>query len=211
MSEPTTPGAPPAPDAGPQVSGDFTPDQLAQMAQWAVEDGSMTREQADTALKSDGVQPQPAPSEIDAHLTEIGFAPAKPEEFRLPPMLGEDGRMTPELAAVDKAARGWLSAGRFDAAIGNALAAEANRVGERWQAMNDAQRELYQRTERAKLDRLWGQDAEKNLKLARQLVQEIEAKAPGIVAFLVETGAGNSSFVIANLYTHATRLSARHG
>ena len=62
--------------------------------------------------------------------------------------------------------------------------------------MTDSQRDLFQQQERVKLERIWGDGYNTNMNAARQLLQEIEAKRPGIVNFLERSGLGDSSVVI---------------
>lgn len=82
------------------------------------------------------------------------------------------------------------------------------KVGKAFNAMSEAEQVLYQRSERAHLERLWGSE-ETQRKLAHQLVMKIDDRRPGIVDLLLDTGAGNSAMVIMNLALHAERLAAR--
>jgi hypothetical protein len=75
--------------------------------------------------------------------------------------------------------------------------------------MNANERQVFAVVERAKIDKLFGDQAQSKINLARRLVTEVEAKRPGIFAFLERSGAGNSAAVVAMLANHAERLSRR--
>lgn len=147
------------------------------------------------------------PDEIDAHLTEIGFTPGRAEEFRLP-RLNEDPNAPVDMK-VDGAVRGWLSEARLSPEIGNFVAAEVNKVAQRWATMSEGERTLWQQSEKLRLERL-GFNSER-IAVCRQMIEELEKKRPGVIQVLEDTGAGNSSTVIAMLVQHAERLAARHG
>lgn len=72
------------------MSVDFSPSQLQQMAQWEVEAGRMTREQADAMLKADS-----APA--GAHTEPLA------EDFGLPPLDLSDPVIASEHAAYTEA------------------------------------------------------------------------------------------------------------
>lgn len=97
---------------------------------------------------------------------------------------------------ADAAIRGWLADAELPKGNGNFIAAEARKLVPQLQAMTDSQRDLFQQQERVKLERIWGDGYNTNMNAARQLVQEIEAKRPGIVNFLERSGLGDSSVVI---------------
>ena len=83
--------------------------------------------------------------------------------------------------------------------------------GAQWQQMTAPQRELHGRQAQAQIERLFGDKASERIALARQMIHELEAKKPGLIRYLEETGAGNSVALIANLALHGERLKARHG
>lgn len=211
-----TPAAAPAPEAGPdltavsetefkqQAGSDFTPAQLRALADGEVSAGRLTREQADELLKADTVTTEkPAPATVAVE----GFPAAQMHEYAMPDLVG-DGDYTPEVAAFDRQARAWLATAGLPKEIGSAIAAEVAKVSTELRDANEVGRELYRRTEMAKLQRLWPDENTytRRVALARKLVAEVEAQAPGMVAMLEHTGAGNSAAVIAHLALHAERL-----
>lgn len=193
------------------VSG-FAKSDLTQIAKHAIADGLVTREQADDALRAEGIEPPappdptlgPAAAEIDAAFP----VPADPSEYRLPP-LGDENTPVADLARLDGLARGWLHEARLPVEIGHHLVSEAVRGADRYAAMSEDGRNVYAAQERAKLDRILGPDAAARIDKAKRLVQDLEARKPGLLAVLRATGAGNNANVIAQLVLHAERLEAR--
>ena len=105
-----------------------------------------------------------------------------PEAFRLP--YGEDGApKTPEEHQLDTAIRGWLSVGGFTRDSGTHLAEVVNNLllSRDW---NDEEVAQHQETSSAALRQVWGADFAKNVDLIGDLVEEVEAKQPGLIAFL---------------------------
>src|SRR5882724_1298948 len=85
-------GTPGASDADPVPAGSV---EINLLAQWMQDAGHFTPGQRAEALRAEGIEAPAAPSEVDQHLTEIGFTPAKPEEFELPKVIGENEQWTP--------------------------------------------------------------------------------------------------------------------
>lgn len=205
-----TPAMPTAPLEMRPVVGNasFSPDQLRQMAKWAVEDGHMTPEQAETALKADGVVAA-LKEELNPHPIDKAFPPGKFEEFQLPSFTEEDGQYTPELQAFDKAARTWLSEGRFTKEIGKYLGEEIDRIATAHHARSDIEKKEWMRHEEQTLRSLYGRDYDRKLELAERLVNELEAKRPGLKELLKVTGASHSAMIVAQLMEQAQRLYDR--
>lgn len=181
-----------------------------------VADGKISLEDVNKSLTEAGYKPIEDPSakkSLSQEKIEFDqmFPRAKPEEFTMPKLIGPDDRYTPEIQKFDQTARAWLSESRLPKEIGNAVARSIGETAVQFLKMNEGEREIFARTERAKLDRLWGADAARKIDLAKQLVHELEAKRPGVFWLLETSGAGNSSFVIAQLAVHAERLLARNG
>lgn len=62
--------------------------------------------------------------------------------------------------------RSWLEEARLPQGIGNFLAGEVAAVSKAFAAMNEAERTLYQRSERAHLERLWGpEEAQRKIEI----------------------------------------------
>ena len=132
----------------------------------------------------------------------------KAADLKLGPIAGA----TPEqAAAMHETIGGWGEVAQMPAATMNYIAKEAGAVADRFQKMNESQRQAFAVAERATLDKLWKGEAQRNIDMAKQLVREIAAteRGKGVIDFLERSGAGNSSAVIAQLYGHASRLAAR--
>lgn len=195
----------------PAVAGDFSPDQLGQMAQWEVESGRLTREQADAMLTVDGAPLLTAPATGPAAELDAQFPPAKAHEYDFP-LYGAPGeRLTPEQREFDTKARGWLTEARFPKGIGSSLAKEIAREGERSANLSEAERTLYGKSQMLRLEKTWGAETQKRVSLARQLVRDLDKKSPGLVDFLERTNAGNNAQVIAMFAAQAERLFMRQG
>lgn len=141
---------------------------------------------------------------------DASFPPAKPEHYTFPPAAPGE-QMSPEMKTADLMTRTWLSTGLFSREHGSALAVEADRVARKIEHFTPAQHELFARSERLVLEKVWGADTQKNLSIAKAFVREVAEKHPQIIDFLDQTGLGNSSGVIIGLYHQAERLAARNG
>jgi hypothetical protein len=172
--------------AGEQIAFDRTalnPTEAAKMAAWQQESGIevAAEEPVEQALPS-----------------------AQAHEFDLGDLRGDGLPYTEADKAADSAIRGWLADADLPKGTGTFIASEARKLVPQLQAMTDAQRDLFQQQERVKLERIWGDGYNTNLTAARSLVQEIEAKRPGIVDFLERSGLGDSSVVIGLLASHGS-------
>jgi hypothetical protein len=195
----------------PITTPEFSAEQQAKMADWAVADGHLTRETAAQMLGENAHLMTPVKhTEGPAAEVDALFPPAKASEFQIP-KLGDGENVSPRDLGLIKHGQGWLSDAKLPASIGNAVAAEAKRVSDMNSGMSDADRVSFQTRERAFLTRLWGDQAPQKIELANQLVAEIEAKRPGLFDFLQRTGAGNSAMIIAQFANHAERLKIRNG
>lgn len=192
--------------------GTFTPEQQKQMADWAVEDGNLTRAEANAMLHADNTAPRAKPeaglspeaAEIDA-----AFPPAAPHEYQFPAYGAPGEGLTPEQTKFDTMARGWLAEGRFPANLGSSLAKEVDAEARRHSTMSDIERTLYGKSQRLLLEKLWGDQFQSKLDAAENFLQTIEKKRPGLAAMLAQTGAANSARVIAALAAQAERQAAR--
>jgi hypothetical protein len=162
--------------------GDLSPSEAAKVAQWQAEDGV-------TPAVEEAVEP--------------ALPPAQGHEYDLGDMA--DGQPYTEAhKEADGAIRGWLTEAQLPKGAGNFIINEANELAPKLQAMTDAERGIFQASERVKLQAIWKGDFSKNLKAARQLVQQIESKKPGLIDFLERSGLGDSSSMILQLH-HASQ------
>ena len=72
--------------------------------------------------------------------------------------------------------------------------------------MSDLDRSLFAQDEEKGIRAVFGDKADQRIKLAQQLVQELEKQSPGLVAVLEETGAGNSRHLVAQFASQMERL-----
>lgn len=106
-------------------------------------------------------------------------------------------------------ARTWLHAAGVPRADGEFIGELAQKEGAKLAAMNPAQREDHRLASQQKLQRLWGDATPARLADAQRLVREVEAKHPGVVAWLEQTGLGDSYALIAQLGNLAARRYGR--
>lgn len=209
MPEPIVNSAQPT-DAAVQT-GDFTPAQLHIIAADMVQAGKLTQEQANAELAAAGAPLPAAPAApLSAAAAEIdaAYPPARPQDFKAP-YFGDE--FTPEIQQRDVYIRGVLAEARLPAGIGNAVYAEIARFEKLTASMTPAERELQKRSEEFKFDRLHGPRAGVMKLAARRLVRDLEAKRPGLVALLEQSGAGNSVAIGSYLAQHSERLAKRNG
>jgi len=200
----------PAPEAAVSIGGRaLTTEQIHAWMDGEVSAGRQTREQADAALAADGVPAKAAPSDFVAHLFGLGFAPARADQFTLPPMVGPNEPFDKQAHAADKLARSWLSGLGLSREIGNSLAAEISRTSAANEKMSQGEFDLWEQGQRAMLERLWGADTNKKIALAQKMIAELEAQSPGFIRMLRLSGAGSNAMVIAQLAMHAERLDLR--
>ncbi|GEM_PF-6913223 len=190
-------------------SGPFNDEQSRTIANDLIAAGRITREQADEALIAEGVKPTPT---IERPTVDVsGFPAAQLHEFKMP-QWAEGGDVTPDHIEFDKQIRTALVAGGFEKAIGSAVVAELVAATKRTEGMDDSALELHTRSELIKLQKLWRDPDtyQRRMGMAAQLIDEIEAKVPGVKQSI--NSAGFSAAVVANIALHAERLyTAKHG
>ncbi|MCW5799215.1 MAG: hypothetical protein LZF60_250003 [Nitrospira sp.] len=207
-------GANPDPNPAPDGHNIRSAEHL-KVESWLREDyaaGKMTTDEYAAAMLELNEAHEEAPdTRTESQKTfDATFPPAKPEAYAFPPpQPGEQA--TPELRAADLTTRHWLSTALFSREHGSALAVEADRVARKIEHFSEAQHELFARSERQTLEKLWGADTEKNLSTARAFIREVGEKHPELIQMLNATGLGNSSSVIVQIYHQAERLMARNG
>jgi len=128
------------------------------------------------------------------------------------PVIADEGEdYGPQQFEAGKLARSWLADARLPREIGSRIAQEAARSATLLKTMTPEAREIWTRGQRETIDRTLGAAASQKLALAQRLIQELETKSPGVVAFLEASGAGNAAAVVVQVAEHATRLAARRG
>jgi len=143
---------------------------------------------------------------IDQH-----FPAAKPEEFSI--RYANPGQpwpqMTPELKQFDTTARTWLSGAEFPRELGNSLIGQIERVAQTTKAMTPDQLESYGMVEYEKLQWAYGDTLDTKLEAARQMVQALDKKTPGLNNLLKSKGIGDNALVVAQIIGQAERWHAR--
>lgn len=196
----------PAPDGS---RDGFTPAELVKMAGDLVNKGVLTKQQAEAMLRDEGVA-DPAKVAAEASSTPMDGPAARPQDFVMP-KYSEDGKSTPETQAFDTTARGWLTDVGFPKGVGEAVAAEANKCAENWVKLDASGRVLALNESKAALQRLFGNQYETKIAMARELVAKIDQGRPGLIQSLRLSGAGNSPFVITQIIHAAERAAAKRG
>lgn len=152
------------------------------------------------------------PAKLDAADVEaLTTPPDSSGAYDLPQFKDDAGNVGPEETKLAEFVGNALHVARFPREVGSSLAREVGRVWEQTGNLDDAAYKGFVQTERAKLEKLWGDKFNHKLGLAQQLVQELDAKKPGTLALLERTGAASSAQVIAMLAAHAEALHARAG
>lgn len=182
------------------------------LTQSLLEAGAITPEQAAAARKTGAAPALPGSTgpgslapEVRAYLESQGMKPPRPTEYQLPP---QDGEIDTFDKAADAIVRNWLSAAGFSVSNGSYLAEQLDKAGRQFDAMDPVQQEIYARTERELLFRALGPTAEQRLALARQLVNELDERQPGLKA-LLDMGPGHSANVVMVFVAQAEILAAR--
>jgi hypothetical protein len=182
--------------------------------EWVRQDlaaGKMTPEQADQALKvidGQGLDQLKADTRSESERQYDKDFPVCRED-NIPWPHSPDGESTPEFNAFRTQINTYfIDAGMTKDTAGYILK-EADAFGYRSEKWTPEEHVLFGRAEIAKLECVLGDQLPQKLQLARQMVQKLESKRPGIVAMLEKTGLGNHSAVVLALANHCERLSKR--
>ena len=209
ITPPATP-APLTPDT-PGRSPSLTDVQAASVTTWIKEDlaqGKITPEQAAKAFDEINA---PVEARADTRSDEVkdldtAFPPAPtPAEYTI--NYGRD--LTPGDKQFDTAARTWLHAAEFPAHLGTTLAKTIDDVTRTTAGMSEDQLADYGHRELVKLQHLYGDTLEARLNAAGRMVNEIEAKQPGLKQLLKSRGIGDAARVAVLLMDQAERYGRR--
>jgi hypothetical protein len=189
------------------------------MIGWAKEDlakGKLTPEQANKLFEELGATPEQragdqrtdAAKEVDL----LHGRPADPAEYLISyARPGQDVPMTPEIRSFDASARTWMSEAGLPRELGNSLVNQIDRVTEHTKAMTPEQLIAYGESEFVKLQNLYGATLNEKLLAAARMVQELDAKKPGLKNLLKSQGIGDNAMVASMLIQHGERYGARKG
>jgi hypothetical protein len=209
---PTAPALPvePYPSVSPRYAGQWIEWEKDNLAK-----GKITPEEATRRFDALGATPeQRAPDTRSEYVKQLdaAFPPAKPEDYLI--RYGDPGQeptMTPELKQFDSTARTWLSEAQVPRELGNSLISAVARVAQQTKAMTPDQLEQYGYAEFAKLEKAHGPALQEKLQAVDRMVQEIEAKQPGLVRLLKSKGIFDNAMVANMLISHAQIYHARKG
>ncbi len=192
------------------VNSEFSSSQLTRMAEWEVEAGRLTREEANRMLAADGaplIQKPIDPNSPEAYVDSI-MPPAEPKQFTMPQMNFDDPTGE-EARNMDKFARSILSDARFTREIGNFVAEEVARSSTKFESMSEAERMGYKSEQLSMLRNIWKGDLSRKLGIARSFVNHLEAMNPGFKNLLDTTGAGDNAMIIAKFVMQAELMLER--
>ncbi len=114
-------------------------------------------------------------------------------------------------AAFDAQRRSWLQAAGLPRELGASMIAAVVNAERKNINATPEQRELTIRETRATLANLWGPSTDANIELANRFLDHVEAKAPGVLAYLDASGAANDPAVVAQVFHAAERFLATGG
>jgi hypothetical protein len=205
--------------------------------QFLIDRGFMSKDVAEQKMREAGnelplvgfaaPEPKSVAGKLEGDVASLpGFEPGRVQDYQLPNLNdlhhladGQNGEKLPDLTGketmeLQQRYGGWMEAAKLPPAIGSAVAKiAAKHIADmpRYAAMENGAQEAYRLGQMGKLQKLWGDKTGENIALARQLVNEIEAKRPGIKEFFDKSGIGSNADTIAQLATHARRLQAQRG
>jgi hypothetical protein len=216
---PTTPTAQPAPaHSSPGPQAEITAAQAAQIVRDVREDvakGRITPEEATKRFDSlnasleERMPDRRTTAEIEL---DLAFPSARPHEYHISYFKpGVHGEMTEGLTAFDASARDWLSTAGLPVNLGNALVDTIAKVVQTTHTMKPQQLDAYVLLENEKLAAAYGDTLDAQLETARQMVQALEKKTPGLCDLLKSRGIGDNALVVSQLIQAARIYDARKG
>jgi hypothetical protein len=231
----TTPAAvAPGSEAGTEATqSDFTPAQLQKMADWAVQDGSLTRQQADAMLNADNpaANTNTAPTSNDPPAAPVELSALPPIDLNDPAMQAEhdsymdvprDGRpyefdysgaheinsgFVNEMQGLcrDMALPGWLAKYMSKQYVKAEAAYNAGQLTRANLALQRSKAEFALRG-------LWKDQYAAKMQAARSVVLSLPAeKRDRVMQLLDSSGMGNDTVLLSHLATFAQHRAARKG
>lgn len=200
----------------PETLSPYTPEQEQQIGRDMLASGHATQAQVDehfaqVAAKASNPNqisekeiPKLEQRVVDPNqVTDLNqiFPPGKFEQFDLP--------KTVDLNA-GKVIRNSLVTGEFTREIGSEIVREVDRVSKSYSTMNEAEKEIFQRSEQIKVQNMFGDKAWEKFKAANDLLKNIDAKNPGLIKFLQSNGGAASAAVIIRLAHQAEILAEKN-
>lgn len=152
-------------------------------------------------LRSDRATDAKNPENIDAFFPE-----AKITDYEVPRLTSGSEQYGPEHTAFDMKLRTWVHHAGFTKGTGSFVLKEILETGERTNAMSPADQELWARSEKQKLEKLWGENYEAMVQRAQRLALVLDHDHPGFLELLEKTRAGDSAHVIAQFAMQAEVL-----
>lgn len=220
FSEPATaaPTAPAPRPIAPQVVEPSTQASVSQseyttLLDWAREDlakGTITQAQFDqifSEMETPATDRAPDTRSEDAKLLDQHFPiPKSPTEYTI--QHGVDV-MTPELKALDHAARTWMHNAELPRELGNSFVTTISDVAKTTGSMTTDQRDLYGTAEMAKLQTQFGDTLLPRMEAAKQMIHALDAKQPGLKQFIRANACFDNARVVVQLLDAADRYWAR--
>ncbi|MCM3901639.1 MAG: hypothetical protein ND866_08020 [Pyrinomonadaceae bacterium] len=159
---------------------------------------------------------QPDTRTAEAKQFDAAYPVAKESEFNpvqyYPP--GQAPAVLPqEVQIFDANRRAWMGpeGAGLSVEAGNAIESTMSRVLQETKGMNDDQLEGYRQSQLQLLQQAHGDELQARLKLADDMIEELELRRPGLFALLETKGIGKSALVWNLLLSHAPIYHARKG
>lgn len=134
--------------------------------------------------------------------------PVDPSVYKMPRLsddINKPGEMA-RVAEVDKFLRTTLSSLSVPKESGDQLLAAGERFGTTWNAADAAGRDRINISEKAVMQRTWGDSFDANISVVRETIEGANRVNPGIKQILWDTGLLNSSMVVSMILAHGQRL-----
>lgn len=171
---------------------------------------------ANEMLRAEGIEPLPSQGPpvyktAEQLSFEKSYAPARPQDFVLPPIRPGDVESENAQRAAQDAFRGYLSEMQLPAKLGQSVIEIAKQTSTQLNGFGSrAEFTKWQDGERRSLTQIWGPaDGEKfkaNAQLVQGFVNAVEARRPGFKQYLEQSGIAHSTMLTETLRQHAERL-----